>query len=141
MKRRTAYNPKRRIADSDAWPADRRKAYAERVRYTGNPEHKAKPGDFGLEPPTNPRPGKTLCDKVREFSKAEAEKLLRVGIGRGMVSVQERGGWPQNVWSVLTGEAFEAQLENREQGTYHGYPMAADDDFRRLVLREWDRRG
>jgi len=58
-----------------------------------------------------------------------------------MVSVQERGGWPQNVWSVLAGEAFEAQLENRERGTYHGYPMAADDDFRQLVLTEWDRRG
>jgi hypothetical protein len=141
MKKRTSYNPKRRIADPDAWPFDRRKASADGLRYTGSPVHKSKPADFGLDPPTSPRPGKTLCDKVREFSRAQAQELLRTGLGRAMVSVQEWGGWPQNVWSVLDGEAFEAQLENREQGTYHGYPMAADDDFRRLVLREWDRRG
>jgi hypothetical protein len=39
------------------------------------------------------------------------------------------------------GEVFEAQLENPAQGTYHGYPMPEDDDFRRLVLKEWKARG
>jgi hypothetical protein len=57
-----------------------------------------------------------------------------------MVSVQSRDAWPQNVWSVLEGEAYEAQLENREVGVYHGYPMPSDDDFRHLILLEWGRR-
>jgi hypothetical protein len=58
-----------------------------------------------------------------------------------MLSVQQRNGWPQNVWAVsAAGEPFEAQLENPERGDYHGYPMAADDDFRVFVLNEWNRR-
>jgi hypothetical protein len=113
---------------------------AEQARYGGNPEHKSKPADYCLKPPTNPRSGKTLCDKVREFTRAEALALVRDGFKRGMVSVQSRGGWPQNVWSVIEDEAYEAQLENREQGVYHGYPMPFDDDFRHLILREWGRR-
>jgi hypothetical protein len=58
-----------------------------------------------------------------------------------MFSAQEYDGWPQNVWAVLEDEAFEAQLENRVQGTYHGYPMAAEDNFRYIILKEWLRRG
>jgi hypothetical protein len=58
-----------------------------------------------------------------------------------MVSLQTHHGWPQNVWAVLDDEAYEAQLENRSQGAYHGYPMPSDDDFRRLVILEWKRRG
>jgi hypothetical protein len=68
-------------------------------------------------------------------------QLLKDGFVRGMVSVHERGGWPQNVWAVSDNEAYEAQLENQAEGVYHGYPLPADDDFRRLVLLEWNRRG
>jgi len=141
MKRRTSFNPKRRLAPFDPEAADLRLAQANRAKYGGNPEHKSKPSDFGLTPPTSPRPGKTLCDKSRDFSRAEASQLLSDGFIKGMVSLQERGGWPQNVWGVLDNEAYEAQLENEAQGGYHGYPMPADDDFRRLVLLEWNRRG
>ena len=77
---------------------------------------------------------------MRDFTRAEALELVREGLRHAMVSVQERGGWPQNVWSILDGEAYEAQLENAEQGVYHGYPMPTDDDFRDVVLREWDGR-
>jgi hypothetical protein len=111
------------------------------ARYGGNPEHKSRRADFGLCPPTDPRAGKTLCDKVQDFTKAAALGLLRAGIRRGMISVQWRGTWPQNVWAVLEDDAFEAQLENRELGMYHGYPMPADDDLRSVILREWPRRG
>jgi len=58
-----------------------------------------------------------------------------------MISVQRRNGWPQNIWAVHAGiEVFEAQLENSAQGTYHGYPMPADDDFQAAVVKEWERR-
>lgn len=139
MKRRKGYNPKRRIAPAAQWPEKRCREMASRVGYGGNPEHKSRPSDYGLAPPAVPRPGKTLCDAAGEFPKARAEKLLREGLLRGMVSTQERSGWPQNIWSVAHGEPYEAQLENNDRGVYHGYPMAKDDDFRELVLAEWTR--
>lgn len=141
MKKRTGYNPKRRLATADAEAVALLQPCACTARYGGNPEHKSKPSDFGLVPPTSPRAGKTLCDKTRDFSKAEALQLLSGGFIKGMVSLQEHNGWPQNVWAVLDDEPYEAQLENQEQGIYHGYPMPADDDFRRIILLEWNRRG
>jgi hypothetical protein len=114
---------------------------AAEANYAGNPEHKMRPNDYGLMPPRNPRRGKTLCDTNQEFSKAEAERLLKAGFERGMVSQQIRKGWPQNVWAVQNGVEFEAQLENSDLGTYHGYPMPADDPFREIVIAEWGRRG
>jgi hypothetical protein len=115
MKRRKSYNPKRRIAPAEQWPEERRKAIAAKVRYGGNPEHKSRPGDYELSPPANPRPGKTLCDAAGEFPKRRAEELLRAGLMRAMISCQERGGWPQNIWSVSVsdGEPYEGQLENK----------------------------
>ncbi|MBF0093621.1 MAG: hypothetical protein HQL33_08280 [Alphaproteobacteria bacterium] len=138
MKKRKGFNPKRRIVAGGALAPDRLDWLLVQVTYTGNPEHKKYPGDYGLSPPANPRPGKTLCDARGALSKSDAEALLKSGIGKGMVSVQERSGWPQNVWAVSdTGVVFEAQLENREEGRYHGYPMPEDDDFRSEVIREW----
>src|SRR5260221_3910936 len=90
MKRRTAYNPKRRIADSDAWPADRRKAYAERVRYTGNPEHKSKPGDFGLD--RRRTPGRARRCVIR-FANSQRLKL-------NSIFASESGG----VWLAFKSE-------------------------------------
>jgi len=111
------------------------------AKYGGNPEHKRSPADYGLTPPSQPRPGKTLCDGARPLLKEEAEELLKDGFRRGLTSICNADSWPQNVWSVTEArEVFEAQLENREQGVYHGYPMPMDDDFRKVVLREWEAR-
>ena len=96
------------------------------------------PCDFGLHTPSAPRPGKTLCDQVEIYSRAEALTLLRAGLQRGTFSEQERDGWPQNVWAVTEGgEALEAQHEG--QGVYHGYPMPGADPFREKVLERWTR--
>ncbi len=73
---------------------------AQRTCYGGNPEHKRHPGDYGLTPPSNPRPGKTLCDAFERILQVEAERLLAEGIKKGMVSIQQRNGWPQNVWAA-----------------------------------------
>src|SRR4051794_5366607 len=100
---------------------------ASRAEYGGNPEHKRSPADFGLTPPVSPRPGKTLCDGAGQVAKADAERLLRAGLKKDMLSEQRRSGWPKNVWAVHEGQAFEAQLENSDQGVYHGYPMPIDD--------------
>ena len=77
-----------------------------------------------------------MCDQVEIYTRAEALNLLRVGLQRGTFSVQERDGWPQNVWAVTErGEPLEAQLE--AQGVYHGYPMPEADPFREKVLDRW----
>lgn len=100
-------------------------ALADRVKYGGNPEHKRNPGDFGLTPPLQPRPDKTLCDEVKIFSRREATGLLKEGVKKGLISEQHtQNGYPQNIWAVTEeGWPLEAQLENARQGTYHGYPM------------------
>ena len=107
-------------------------------RYSGNPEHKSNPGDFGLNPASGPRPSKTLCDQVEIYSRAKAVNLLRAGLRSGTFSEQERDGWPQNVWAVTEkGEPLEAQLEG--EGVYHGYPMPEADPFREKILSRWTR--
>jgi hypothetical protein len=137
LKRRT-FNPKRRICTKQEFQSlqETLSTLLENVHYRGNPEHKRNPGDFGLIPPSAPRPGKTLCDEVQIFSRTEALRLLREGLRRGLFSSQERNGWPQNVWAVTElGEPLEAQREG--DGVYHGYPMPEADPFREKVLERW----
>ena len=111
---------------------------AGRVRYGGNPEHKVNPGNFGLTPPAAPRADKSMCDSVGVFDSRTALGLLREGIKRGLVSAQVRGEFPQNVWAVTDrGVPVEGQLENRDQGIYHGYPMPSNDPLVESVLKKW----
>lgn len=141
MKKRTTVNPKRRLRAAPVWAEERLTlaALAEGAVYGGNPEHKSNPGDFRLSPASLPRPGKTLCDGAQVFERALAESLLKEGLRRGLVSTQERNGWPQNVWAVAeNGVALEAMLENQETSVYHGYPMLSDDPLREEVLRRWN---
>lgn len=82
MRKRTGFNTKRCISD-DIMP-EALEMLVQRVSYGGNPEHKRNPGDFGLTPPSQPRPDKSLCDDVGIFSKATAVQLLKDGIRRGV---------------------------------------------------------
>jgi hypothetical protein len=108
------------------------------VVYTGSPYHKSNPGDFNLIPPVQPRPDASLCDQSGIFTRAEALELLREGVSRGLVSVQQRGEFPQNIWAVTPeGYPLEAQLENQVQGSYHGYPLEPEDELWSDVLRRW----
>jgi hypothetical protein len=134
--RKRKVNPKRRIL-LDPQPNDLAR-WAKRARYVGNPDHKRNPGDFGLEPPSSPRLGKTLCDAAAVFTRKDAQSLLRQGIEKGLVSEQLRNGWPQNIWSVESnGTPLEAMLDNQTEGTYHGYPMLSDDPLAETVLERW----
>jgi hypothetical protein len=119
-------------------PVETLAQWAETASYGGNPVHKRDPGDFGLTPPSGPRPGKTLCDGVHVLQRKQARDLLREGLLRGLVSEQELNGWPKNVWAVTAeGHPVEAILENRETGAYHGYPMTLHDPLREVVLDRW----
>ena len=136
MRKRTSFNNKRRFKDPVDTNAINEILY--RIHYGGNPEHKRNPGDFGLTPPSQPRPDKSLCDTVGIFHKAEAEKLLLDGLRRGLVSQNWRQGFPQNIWAVTEdGTTVEAQLENALKGTYHGYPMPQSDHFSKAVIQRW----
>lgn len=133
------FNPKRTV---DLFVSrEQLEDWASRVSYGGNPEHKRNPGDFGLTPPSDPRPDKALCDRVGVFRRAEALQLLQDGLRRGLVSAQRRGGWPQQAWSLTRGRVpVEFQLENADTGRYHGYPLPENDPFREEVLDSWGRR-
>lgn len=133
MSARSKSNPKRRIQLQNTPPDPK---LAERLVYTGNPLHKRNPGDFDLDPPGAARPGKTLCDGSGIFSRSEAFKLLQQGFAKGLVSVQTRDGWPQNIWAVSASQIpLEAQHEGN--GRYHGYPLQQFDPLREEVLARW----
>ena len=136
--RRNRYNTKRKLCSGEADVG----TLASRVTYGGNPEHKRHPGDFGLTPPAaHCRSDKSLCDGIGIFTRAAALRLLRDGIRQGLISEQQRNGWPQNIWAVTDdGAPVEAMLENPEQGVYHGYPMPEDDPFRAEILKRWRQR-
>lgn len=136
------FNMKRRIAPRDSFPVTSIEYWGRAVHYGGNPEHKKNPGDFGLNPPASPRRGKSLCDTAHVIQRAGALELLREGIKRQLVSVAKVGDWPRNIWAVTDqGTALEAQLENAETGTYHGYPMPDSDPFADEIRSRWANHG
>jgi hypothetical protein len=134
--RKRKYNPKRRI---DATAGSSRLALlASKVVYVGSGFHKRNPGDLGLVIPPQPRPNKTLCDAVHISERSVAQQLLENGVKFSLISVQCRGELPQNIWAVAPGDiALEAQLDNVERATYHGYPMLGGDPLAQEVLRRW----
>ncbi len=140
MKPRRNHNQNRRIRplEQDPNEKDRLESLARAARYVGNPGHKRNPGDFGLTPPSHPRPNKSLCDPTGIFSRSEAQDLLKKGIQKGCISVQEAGGWPRIVWAVADGIVLEARLDNEAQGTYHGYPLDRNDAIASAVIEFWN---
>ena len=89
-------------------------------------------------PPAQRRPDASLCDQSGIVTRAEVLALLREGVSRGLVSAQQRGDFPQNIWAVTPGGyPMEAQLENLVQGSYHGYPLEPEDELWSNVLERW----
>jgi len=132
------YNSKREIRSIEDMDLEKCRALSAKVKYGGNPEHKRNPGDFDLTPPASPRSAKSLCDTVEIFERKRALEYLKQGIDRNMISVNEVNGWPQNIWAIdENGNAPEAQLENRETGAYHGYPLPKNDPFAQKVIERW----
>lgn len=131
---RNAHNPKRRIAPLGSYDIDRLFSVA---RYVGSAHHKTRPADYGFNPPTAPRPHKSVGDDLRIVKRREASELLRSGIAWGMVSRYSVNGLPKYIWAVDdTGEVYEAKLDGNQE--YHGYRLRADDGaMRRLVMKEW----
>ena len=132
-------NPKRRIVPVGYFTPAELNEFAARARYEGSALHKLRPADYGFQPPTNPRPSKSVCDDIRVIKRREAGDLLRAGFARGMVSACEPMSMPKYAWAVDAGqEAYEAKLG---RGGYHGYRLGKDDrDMRDWVIEEWNQR-
>jgi hypothetical protein len=133
-------NPKRRIAESGAFGEEQQDRLLAKARYTGSAIHKRRPADYGFQPPTNPRPHKSLCDDLRSIPVAEARKLFAAGVRKGMVSTYCVDGLPKYVWGVDDhGEAYEAKWD---RDGYHGYRLDIDGEKyqRDCVLKAWSER-
>lgn len=129
-------NPKRRIARTGTIAPERLQALAQSLVYAGSGMHKTKPGDYGFQPPTSPRPEKNVCDDLRIVLRAEAQRLFSAAILIGMVSALPEGGTePKFAWALdEDGEAYEAKVGN---GGYHGYRLRHDDAMRDAVVAAW----
>ena len=138
MPRREGNNPKRRIAPRGEIDIADLERFARRARYLGSAHLKRSPADWGFNPPTNPRPHKSLCDGSGAVRRREASALLREGFLRGMVGGLGAGGLPKYVWSVDSrGRVYEAKIGRDGRG-YHGYELGRDDEaMRRRVMEEW----
>ena len=137
MAERKHFNQKRRIIN--LMPAQNiLNDLAQKVHYTGSPYHKRSPADFGLTPPAQPRPDKTLCDEAGILTVEEAEHWLKEGVRRGMISPIAQDGFPKHIWAVTDkGIALEANYNNEGPGHYHGYPLFEPDPFRQIILKRW----
>ena len=137
MFERKGFNRKRRIASPKPKP-ESLSELVQKISYIGSSYHKRNPGDFGLIPPSQPRPDKTLCDGAGILSRASAQRLLEEGARRGLVSDNRQDGFPKHIWAVTEENVvLEAKYNNSGPGHYHGYPLPVADPFREIVLKHW----
>ena len=109
------------------------------AQYEGSPYHKRNPGNFGLTPPSAPRPDKTLCDEAQIFDLESTRRLFTKGIDRGLVSESTTLGFPKEFWVVdEQGRVFEAMYGGSRDGAYHGYPVRQSDPFHAVLVSAWD---
>ena len=119
----------------DAMDKDGLSELAKQVKFIGAAVHKRNPGDFGFSPQA--RNDKTLCDEVGITTRSEAQRLVREGVLRGLISKAASGQFPRVIWAVKDGRPLEARIDNQTRGTYHGYPFSDKDEFGAIVLRRW----
>ena len=140
MRNREGNRPDRRYAPHGTFTQAELEELCGRLRYVGSSYHKLHPADYGLVPPFNPRPTKSLCDERRAVLLDEAERLFKTGIELGLVSSFDCVSSPKYVWSVdEEGEVYEAKTKPPD-GIYHGYRLGEEEAMRRYVLDEWKRR-
>jgi hypothetical protein len=108
--------------------------------YEGSPFHKKEPNNFGLTPPTYPRPDKTLCDEAGITDKAIAFALFARALEVGLVSRAWKDGFPKQIWVVDDGnQVFEVIYGGSTTGRYHGYPVRLRDPLFEQVRAAWGR--
>ena len=143
MPKRDGNNPKRRIEPVQRVDWDHMAWLKQNARYAGSAHHKGTPADYRFNPPTSPRPSKSLCEAASSVLLAEAQELFLKGIDLGMVSTYREGDYPKYIWAVDEDEdttVYEAVI-SKGSNTYHGYALGADNRFIRIrVINEWNSR-
>jgi hypothetical protein len=141
VRNREGNRPDRRYALQGTFTQAELEELCTRLRYSGSSYHKLHPADYGLVPPFNPRPTKSLCDGRGAVLLDEAECLFKAGIKVGLISSFDRGSSPKYVWSVnKEGEVYEAKTKPPDV-VYHGYRLGEDEEAMcRYILDEWKRR-
>ena len=130
-------NPKRRLAPKGYYEQSQLEGLLRRVRYSGNPQHKRNPGDFGLTPPSAPKTGKSLCDDTGIVTKAVALSHLKEGLKRGTVCRRRNNGWPKRIWAVTAAGIVLEAIQDSTEGSYHAYPLPPHDDIVAKVRVRW----
>ena len=132
---------KRRPAKPGYYTPAELDAFADAADYDGRAYHKSTPADYGFDPPTSPRPTKSLCDDRRVIHLAEAKRLLARAFKLGMVcAASTADSLPKYAWAVdHDDEVYEAKLGGDGQH-YHGYRLSRDDKTRKWILDEWKKR-
>jgi hypothetical protein len=65
-----------------------------------------------------------------------ATAALREAIENGLVSGDWPGDFPKHVWYKDGPVVYEARLTNKEQGTYHAYPLNGPEEWPRGMNEE-----
>ncbi len=106
-----------------AWLADEatRRSAADRVRYSGNGDHKTYASPNGEWIPCLRR-GKACCWKFDQKDWPKLVILLQRAIVAGCVA-EIRNGFPSRVWAYINDTLHEARLHNAQLGEYHGFPL------------------
>lgn len=96
---------------------------AERVSYTGSPEHKTAP-TLGVPPKL--RADATKCDP-RLGDPATLTSWLRQAVAAGHTSEMWEGDFPRYVWYQRDGVWYEGRLVNQGLDEYKGYALQSDE--------------
>ncbi len=104
---------------------DARQALAAVVHYVGSPEHKDTVS-FAGKPP-RPRPDASICDRTFANQQERMNEWLKQAIQGGAFGEMMEGRFPRYVWYKDGDTLYEGRLVNREQGSYKGYPLLADE--------------
>lgn len=97
---------------------------AQRVHYTGSPDHKDHPSYAG---PARARPGASLCPRHLDLETING--WLRSAVRNGTVGGEWEGMFPRFVWHREGDTVFEGRLVNRGNGSYKGYPLDGVEEW------------
>lgn len=93
---------------------------ANRISYGGNAKHKKTPW-FGGDP--RPDTKGTLCPNFLHDQQASVVEWLKQTVLAGAIDSRYNGGYPKHVWYMHEGIMYEAKLDQKLSGSYHGNPL------------------
>ena len=97
---------------------------ADRVKYSGSPEHKNIHSFCG---PPRPRGDATICDSRLAVQLNMLQDWLREAIANGCCTAFDDSDFPKYVWFKDGDTVYEGRLVNSGTGEYKGYPLSREE--------------